>query len=68
MPNLGAADSRSLIMMTAVKYGRLSARINGLPVVRRFRLPAQARGLSSVDPNFWVRWEYARRRCSSGLD
>jgi hypothetical protein len=22
---------------------------------------------SSVNPNLWVRWEYARRRCSSGL-
>jgi hypothetical protein len=38
MFNLGAADNRSLIMMAAVKYGRVSARINGLAVVRRPRL------------------------------
>jgi hypothetical protein len=38
MLNLGAADNRSLIMMVAVKCGRVSARINGLAVARRFRL------------------------------
>jgi hypothetical protein len=38
MLNLGAADSRSLIMMAAMKYGRVSARINALAVVRCFRL------------------------------
>jgi hypothetical protein len=38
MLNLGAADNRSLIMVVAMKYGRVSARINGLAVVRRLRL------------------------------
>jgi hypothetical protein len=38
MLNLGAADNKSLIMMAAMKYGRVSARINGLAVVRRSRL------------------------------
>jgi hypothetical protein len=38
MSNLGAADNRSLIMMAVVKYGRVSTRINGLAVVRRFWL------------------------------
>jgi hypothetical protein len=33
--NPGAADSRSLIMAVAMKYGRVSARISGLAVVRR---------------------------------
>jgi hypothetical protein len=28
--------------------------------------PAHTRGLISVNLNLWVRWEYARRRCSSG--
>jgi hypothetical protein len=29
--------------------------------------PAHTRGLISVDLNSWARWEYGRRRCSSGL-
>jgi hypothetical protein len=33
MLDLNAADNRSLIMMAAVKYGRVSARVNGLAVV-----------------------------------
>jgi hypothetical protein len=37
MLNLGAADNSSLIMMAAVKNGRVSARTNGLAVVWRFR-------------------------------
>jgi hypothetical protein len=40
MLGLNAADSRSLIMVVAVKYGRVSARVNGLAVVWRFqRIP-----------------------------
>jgi hypothetical protein len=66
MLNLGAADSRSLIMMVAVKCGRVSARISQWPG-RCATPPAQARGLSSADPKLWVRWKYVRRRCSSGL-
>jgi hypothetical protein len=30
---------------------------------RCLALRAQAQWLSSVNPNLWVRWEYARRRC-----
>jgi hypothetical protein len=38
MPNLGAADGMLVFMVFAMKYGRVSARINGLAVVRRPRL------------------------------
>jgi hypothetical protein len=38
MPNLGAADGMLVWIMAAMKYGRVSARINGLAVVRRIRL------------------------------
>jgi hypothetical protein len=33
MPNLGAADGTPVLMTAAMKYGRVSARINGLAVV-----------------------------------
>jgi hypothetical protein len=49
MLNLGAADNRSFIMVVAMKYGRVSARVNGLAVVRRLRLRperAERRGSS----------------------
>jgi hypothetical protein len=51
MLNLGAADNRSLIMMATMKYGRVStvsARINGLAVVRRFRLGSHPRAEQRV--------------------
>jgi hypothetical protein len=56
MPNLGAADNRSLVMMAAVEYGRALARINGLAVVWRSQLMPE-----------WAQWKYAQRRCSSVL-
>jgi hypothetical protein len=62
-----AADGMLVWLMYAVDRSSSLTRANGLAVVRRAALPAQARGLSSANPNLWVRWEYARRRCSSGL-
>jgi hypothetical protein len=38
MPNPGAADGMLVWMTAAMKYGRVSARINGLAVVGRLRL------------------------------
>jgi hypothetical protein len=54
----------SYLFNAHMKYGRVSVRINGL-AVGCAALPAQARGLSSVNPNLWVRWEYMRRRCTA---
>jgi hypothetical protein len=38
MPDLGSADGMLVWMVVAMKYGRVSARMNGLAVVRRLRL------------------------------
>jgi hypothetical protein len=63
MPNLGAADARVLVwMMAAMKYGRVSARINGL-AASGSHPRAEQRGSKVVG----ALEKYMRRRCSSGL-
>jgi hypothetical protein len=65
MPNLGAADNRSLTVMVAVECGRALARTQWPG--RCATPPAQARGLSSLKTKERVRWKHVRRRCSSGI-
>jgi hypothetical protein len=43
MPNLGSADGVLVWMVVAMKYGRVSARMNGLAVVPRLRLTPEGR-------------------------